>query len=272
MELCPFGLITDIDGTISPHSPDPIHVTVPETSRRLLERLSHRLDLVAVISGRAAGEIRRMIDGDKILCIGHYGMEWWQGGKVVTDERVQPYIGDVRAVAGQIQPLASLPGVIIQDKELTISVHYRLSPEPEKTKKAILELLAAIPQMKRLHALEENLVVGIIPPVHIHKGTAVANLIRHHNLRAAVYLGDDTADVLAFDAIHRANQGSDFRGLAVAVTGQGTAPGVAEAADYELWGIGETQQMLRQTLAWLVRKLDQGNPNQAAGSVDNPAR
>ena len=73
----PFGLMTDIDGTISPTTLDPIHVTIPKANRDYLRRLSECVKVVAVISGRSSNEVRRLVDGTKILCIGHYGMERW---------------------------------------------------------------------------------------------------------------------------------------------------------------------------------------------------
>lgn len=246
----PFGLITDIDGTISTKSTDPLHVIIPTANLDCLRALSERIEMVAVISGRSAADVRQMVDGDRIFCIGHYGMEWCQDGKPVLHPDAQAYLSTVRAVAARLKPLESVPGIIIQDKGVTISVHYRLSPHPEDAKKRILEFLNGLPQVRELRILPENLVIGIIPPVAIDKGTAVRDLIQQRGLRGGMYLGDDTADILGFNAIHEANAGDTFKGLAVAitagaaVTGTDTAPEVAVAADYTLDGVSETTQLL----------------------------
>lgn len=244
----PFGLITDIDGTISPKSADPLHVTIPAANRDYLRMLSERLDLVAVISGRSATEVRQMVDGDRILCIGHYGMEWWQDGRPMLHSKAQPYLPAMRAVAGQLGPLESIEGVIVQDKGATISVHYRLSPQPQQTKERILTLLTSLPQIRHLRILPENTVIGIIPPVAIDKGTLVRDLIKQRGLCGGIYFGDDTADILGFNAIHEANAGDTFRGLDVAVTGADTVADVIAAADFTLDGVDETTQLL----AWMV--------------------
>lgn len=246
----PFGLITDIDGTITPTSPDPLHVAVPESIRLSLRALSERLGLVAVISGRGAAEVRQLVDGDRIVCIGHYGMERWQDGAAIIDPRVLPYLPAIRTVAQEIAPLGSLPGVIIQDKHLTLSIHYRLSPDRPETKQRIVELLRASPNAAGLYILEEKMVVGIMPPVRIHKGTAVMDLVRDYGLRAAIYLGDDSADALAFRALQEASKRGGFRGLGIAVTSSETPPEVYAAADYVLEGVDETRRMLE----WICTK------------------
>jgi len=247
----PFGLITDIDGTISPTSTDPLHVTIPPANRRYLRAFSERLDLVAVISGRSATEVRALVDGDNILCIGHYGMERWQDGAARLDSRVKPYYLAVRQVASRLTPLSAFEGVVLQDKGATVSIHYRLSPHPEETKQRILAFLENLPQIRQLRILPENMVIGIIPPVAIDKGTAVRDLIKERHLNGAMYLGDDVADVRGFDSIHEANRRDSFRGVAIAVTGAETAPEVSAAADFTLDGVKETTELLK----WLVVKL-----------------
>ena len=247
----PFGLITDVDGTISPTSTDPLHVTIPQSNRNYLRALSERLDLVAVVSGRSATEVRWMVDGEKILCLGHYGMERWQDGKPVLHPKAQPYLPAMLDIASRIEPLKSIEGVVIQDKGASISLHYRLIAHPEQTKQAILAFLYGLPQIRQLRILPENMVIGIIPPLAIDKGTAVRNLIKERGLSGAVYMGDDTADVLAFTAIHGINNPGTFKGLAVAVTGADTAPEVSAAADFTLDGVKETETLLK----WLVARL-----------------
>ena len=247
----PFGLITDIDGTISPTSTDPLHVTIPQSNRNYLRALSKRLDLVAVVSGHSATEVRQMVDGKKILCLGHYGMERWQDGRPVLHPKAQPYLPAMRDIASQLGPLKSIEGVIIQDKGASISLHYRLSGHPEQAKQSILAFLHGLPQIRQLRILPENMVIGIVPPMAIDKGTAVRDLIEERRLSGGVYMGDDTADVLAFAAIREANNRGTFKGLAIAVTGADTAPDVSATADFTLDGVKETKTFLK----WLVGRL-----------------
>lgn len=245
----PSGLITDIDGTISPTSADPLHVTIPAANRLLLKQLSNKIELVCVISGRATDEVRRLVDGEKIVCIGHYGMERWIGDHSVIDPRVAPYVPCIRATANEIIKLEKIPGIVIQDKGLTLSIHYRKSAHPEKTRKEIAGFLRASPHVSQLRVLEEKKVVGIIPPVRLNKGTAVKDLVKQFNLRSGIYMGDDVADILAFRAVHRANRHLNFTGLAIAVTGKETPSEVIAEADFALEGVGETETLLKYLIS-----------------------
>jgi trehalose 6-phosphate phosphatase len=247
----PFGLITDIDGTISPASKDPLHVIIPKINRDYLLRLSDCVELVAIVSGRSSSEVRKMIDGDKIVCIGHYGMERWQNGKPVLHPSAQPYVPAIRAVAQQIRQLRDVEGVIIQDKGATLSIHYRLSPHPLETKQQILSFLNCSPEIKHLRIIEENMVIGIVPPVPIDKGTAVGELIVEKHLRGAIYLGDDTADALGFEAVHTAQNKLDFKGFGITVVYTQTPAEVISAADFVLKGVEETVPFLK----WIVQLL-----------------
>ena len=59
-----FGLMTDVDGTISPTAPTPAQAAVSPANRRYLARLTPRLALAAAVSGRAVADVRRLVDMD----------------------------------------------------------------------------------------------------------------------------------------------------------------------------------------------------------------
>ena len=62
------------------------------------------------------------------------------------------------------------------------------------------------------------------------KGGAVRRLLQEFDLRAALYAGDDTADLEAFEELERARvRGIDV--VRVAVRGAETPPALIEAAD-----------------------------------------
>jgi trehalose 6-phosphate phosphatase len=102
--------------------------------------------------------------------------------------------------------------------------------------------------MKNLRIIEEKMVIGIVPPVAIDKGTAVNSLIKKFQLQGALYLGDDTADVSAFRAIQKASGKPGLQGLAIAVIHKETPVEVITAADFTLDGVNETGLLLK----WLV--------------------
>jgi trehalose 6-phosphate phosphatase len=244
----PFGLITDMDGTISPIPHDFLETPIPPPTIPQLTELASRLDLLAVISGRKAGALREIINITGIEYIGHYGMEWWENGRAVLHPDVEAFLADMRAVAAELDTLRAVGGVIIQDKWATISVHYNKVQHPSVTKQRILDLLQKSPHIQKLKLMDEKTNIGIVPRLDIDKGTAVTRLIKQHHLKSAIYLGDDIGDLPAFRAIRVAREQQNFMGLAVLVTGGATSQSLLDEVDFTLDGVPETTALLN----WLV--------------------
>ncbi len=57
-------------------------------------------------------------------------------------------------------------------------------------------------------------------------------------------MGDDVADIDAFDTIRALSRGAIFRGLALGVIGEETPTNVAEGADLLLRGVSEVEAFL----------------------------
>ena len=245
----PFGLFTDIDGTISPTGPDILKARISEKNRHYLALLSKKIALVAVISGRGSQEVRDLVDIDGVVCIGHYGMEWWQENHAKLHPEAQKYLPDIRALAGELEPLKSMEGIQIQDKYASLSVHYRMSPHQDAAKEAIMKLLSKSPHVEKLRVVEDKMCFGILPPVNIDKGTPIIDLIQKYRLRSGIFLGDDKGDIPGFQAIRKNRR--NFRGLAVAVQNEETPPEVINEADFTLDGVRETETLLK----WLVDKF-----------------
>ena len=62
LKQSPFGLITDIDGTISQTAPTPQQAELSPLCRQHLYTLCSQLTLVAAISGRRASEAKNMVN------------------------------------------------------------------------------------------------------------------------------------------------------------------------------------------------------------------
>ena len=244
----PFGLITDMDGTISPIPRDFLETPVPPPTLPQLTQLASRLDLLAVISGRKAGALREIINIPGIKYIGHYGMEWWENGQAVLHPDVTASLADMRSVAAELETLRSIDGVIIQDKWASISVHYNTVQQPSTAKQQILDFLEKSPHIKNLRLMDEKTNIGIVPRLDIDKGTAVTRLIQLHHLRGAIYLGDDIGDLPAFRAVRVGREKQGFMGLAVLVTGGETSHSLLDEVDFTLRGVPETETFLN----WLV--------------------
>jgi trehalose 6-phosphate phosphatase len=71
----PAGLLTDFDGTVSPIVADPLLAELAAGASGALEKLATRLAVVAIITGRAPLDARRMAEVPRLLVVGNHGIE-----------------------------------------------------------------------------------------------------------------------------------------------------------------------------------------------------
>jgi trehalose 6-phosphate phosphatase len=95
------------------------------------------------------------------------------------------------------------------------------------------------------------MVIDLIPPIEINKGTAVADLIREHNLRGGIYLGDDLTDIDAFRAIHTAGRNLDFHGFALGITSHEMPRDFIQEVDFTLSGVDDVERFLK----WMFQSV-----------------
>ena len=246
-----FGLMTDVDGTISPTAPTPAQAAVSPASRRYLDRLTPLLSLVAAVSGRAVADVRRLVDIDGVVYVGNHGLERWAGGRAELAEGAGDYPAIIKEVTDELGRELQEAGIIIENKGVSASIHYRLSPDPDATGKRVMAAINASAQAGRLRIIPGRRAVNLLPPLAIDKGTAVRDLIARYNLSGGVYIGDETTDIDAFKAIHEANRRRDFLGFALAVLSREAPPAVVEEADFTLDGTDEVARFLE----WLWRQV-----------------
>jgi len=250
LALHPFGLFTDVDGTISEIAPSPAEARVSPVCRGSLTALAKHLDLVAAVSGRSAAEAREMVGIDEMVYIGNHGYERWVGGNTELIPGVEDYIIGIKAVIDEFNKRISIEGVVIENKGPTASIHYRRCRDHEAALKAIMAAVEELAEDSNLKIGLGKLVVELRPLLGVSKGTAVVSLIEERSLRGAIYLGDDLTDVDVFVSFHR--EGLPFKGLAVGIVGEETAPQVVREADCTLNGVTDVERFLRQIVAEVI--------------------
>lgn len=101
--------------------------------------------------------------------------------------------------------------------------------------------------------MQEKMAIDLLPPVKANKGTATSKLIQDYDLRGGVYLGDDITDIESFRAIRAAYRDSDFRGVAIGITGPEMPQELIAEVDFTLDGVGEVEHFLQ----WMSQILPQ---------------
>ena len=208
----PLVLLLDVDGTLSPIAPTPDAAIVPADTRAALARLAASPGVhVALVSGRAAADARRLVGVAGVWAVGNHGFERIApDGTVESDPVVARWRPRVAAAAAAIAPqLAAHPGAVLEDKEWTLSVHYRNAAAGADAE--IGSTLARVADAHGLRLTEGKKVFELRPPLHVDKGTASLALLHHlagGASAAVLYAGDDRTDEDAFAALRTAVPGA----------------------------------------------------------------
>ena len=238
------GVFSDFDGTLTPIFEDPRDTVLESKIRDMLAVLAEKLDLVAVVSGRGVEFLRGVVGLGGVTYVGNHGLEVWGAGRLEPEVNAEVDGGLLGEVQRGVEGLG-IRGLYVEDKGMNVAVHYRNAPDPAEVRGAVLEMMRSFGEARGLAIKEGKMVVEVGPTADVNKGTAVGRLAQEFGLTGAIVLGDDVTDCDAFDAVHDAGLGRDFRGLAVAVVDDETPKAVLQKADYRLEGQGEVEEFLR---------------------------
>jgi trehalose 6-phosphate phosphatase len=244
------ALFLDFDGTLVEIAPAPELVEPPPGLGRLLDRLAGRLDgALAIVSGRPVEALRRNLIPFAGLLIGQHGMERREADGRIVDVPPPPGLEPIR------QSLAAFverhPGLRLEDKGGTLSLHYRQAPELALACRREIRR-AVIASCGRFRAIDGHMLVELVPSV-AGKAQAIAALLDAPPFlgRRPVFIGDDTGDEPGFELVNR------LGGISVKI-GDG-----ATAARHRLPGPAAV-------LAWLGRAA--GEPRQPEAAAASARR
>jgi trehalose 6-phosphate phosphatase len=199
------GVFLDLDGVLAPIVARPELAAVPASTVTLVRRLVSAYGMVAIVSGRSAVEVQRLIAVPDLLVVGNHGAELSVPGRPVDStsaasahrdewESLRATI-ECAALELETDPDLLAAGVRVERKGLSVALHTRGSGEQA----AIAATIAAAAAATRhgLAVLPGRAVVDLRIP-GVTKGSAVAELVRANDLTAALYIGDDGTDLDAF--------------------------------------------------------------------------
>ncbi len=238
------ALFSDFDGTLTPIFDNPHDTTLSPTMRSALSELSKKLEMVAIVSGRDVKTLRRMVALNSLTYVGNHGLEVWKAGAEQPERQTSVPHGLSEDIEKGIADIA-VPGLSVENKGLSVALHYRNAPDPTTAQSALSRILNPLAAAHGLRIREGKMVIEIGPDAKVNKGTAVARLAREFDLTGAIALGDDLTDCDAFDALHELARETGMNGAAVAVLDDETPEAVLRKADYRLSGIAEAERFLR---------------------------
>ena len=225
------ALFLDFDGTLAPLHPRPDDVWLDMATRRTLLRLTQSPHFrVWVVSGRRQADVRARV---RVPGIRYLGLHGWEGRvNTAVAEETREIVRCAKSWLGAL--LLSVPGIWIEDKDVTLAIHYQSVAEEgvrsaRRFVQAVLDSFAGSLQLIRGKNVWE-----IAPAELGDKGVAVTEEYSAlAGSAVAVYIGDDHMDEPAFAAL--------TRGVTVRV---GTA--CRTRARYRLSSVAQVHQFLEK--------------------------
>jgi len=199
-------LLSDFDGTLAPIVPNASRAEISPATRQLLRALRRCRGVCAgVVSGRALSWLRKRVGVAGLVYVGNHGMEIDGPGLRFVHPLARRHVASLRQLARQLRlALRGIPGVWIEAKRLTLSVHWRaVAPHdaPAFHRRAKVVLIPWV-SAGRIRLTTGKRVIEIRPPIDWDKGKAVEWLIARYG-GCPWYLGDDETDEAAFRAVNR---------------------------------------------------------------------
>ena len=241
-------LLIDYDGTLTPIIEKPELANLSPPVKECLQELAGNSHItLGIISGRAMEDLRERVGINCVIYAGNHGLEIEGPGITYINplaEKAAPLLHSLGQDIGR--KLADIKGAIIENKGLTLSLHYRLvdKVQVEELNKIFREITKPLTASGRIKVGEGKRVYEVKPPVDWDKGKAIALIAQNLKGRVkplTIFLGDDVTD---YDGFHVVD---DSDGISIYVGEKSIEP----AAQYLLYSPKETHQflsMLREIL------------------------
>ncbi len=199
-------LLFDFDGTLSPFVEFPHRAHLPEMTKTLVRRLGTRPGVkIAVISGRAVSDIRPRVGLRAVFYSGNHGLEIEGPGlsfRHPLGAVLKPTLRDLaRALRVDVRPLA---GVVVENKGMTLSLHYRRLPRAQMDRlRSLMRVCRVATKGLPLRWRVGHKVWELVPDAGWDKGQAVLHLLRHRELHESRQLDRHPSGPVTKPALHR---------------------------------------------------------------------
>ncbi len=199
-------LFLDYDGTITPIQKTPSEAVLSPDTIHLLQQLIQLPDVrVTIVTGRSMKDIRNFITFENIRLVANHGFHICQN----KSEWIHPDALTSRPKMHQLQEilqnaLDSFSNVYVEDKQFTLSVHYRnvIAQNVPFVKELTMKTISSFDP--ELIITEGKEVLEVRPAVEWGKGHAVRKILKEHQYppnSLKIYIGDDITDEDAFKVL-----------------------------------------------------------------------
>ena len=210
-------LLLDFDGTLSDIVARPEDATLRPGNAASLDALNRKPGYtVGVVSGRELGDVSRRVGVAGLVYAGNHGLEIRGPDLEYRHPAAAAAIPVLAAAADRLATaLADIPGAQVENKTLTLTVHYRRTPEERQERMTAIfrEVTGRLVDEGIYRVTAAKSALELRPSVDWHKGRAL-ELIRRRLAPSAfpIYIGDDATDEDAFAAAQASGGGGIFVG------------------------------------------------------------
>ncbi len=231
---CAFFL--DVDGTLLDIADTPSAVRVDRELLELIESL-YRISggALAMVSGRSISDLEELLGARRMPLAGQHGLERRDAAGRLWIHAAPP--GAKCAIKEALAPvLTRHAGLLLEDKGLTLALHYRQVPHLAAYAHRLMTRL--MQEAGGELELQKGKRVIEIKPAGIDKGTVVAEYLAESPFRGRhpVFIGDDLNDEHGFAEVNR------MGGISIKV-----GPG-ASCARYRLPNVAAVRSWLNDAL------------------------
>ena len=230
----------DFDGTLVPIAESPGAVRLSRETEKTLKTLaSDARTRLVIVSGRPLKELKRYLKLKNVTFSGNHGLELEGRGVTLPPSarrarRLKHLIGLLSSKFKMA--FAAYPGIMIEDKCYTLSVHFRkLLKEQMPFFQELIRYFKKKYKKYPLYWTNGKRVVEVRPDVYWGKGDTLEYLMKKFPHAAPIAVGDDSADEEMFRVLKKK------KGLTVRVGRSNTS-----LADYYLQSPNDVEVFLER--------------------------
>lgn len=213
-----WALFLDVDGTLLDHADEPAGVVLASGLLATLKRLcTYTQGALALVSGRSIADLDKLFTPCTFAAAGQHGLEIRDTqGQIAFDEQARAR--NAVAVEALMRQTRKLVNITVEDKGLSVALHYRRAPY---LRDRLLHLTRGLARTlgSDFRVIDGNMAFEIKSGPS-DKGSAIRKLLNDpvFHTRTPIYVGDDTTDEDGFALVNAMN------GLSVKV---GLGPSIA---------------------------------------------
>jgi trehalose 6-phosphate phosphatase len=207
--------------------------------------------MVSVISGRSVQNAKAMVGVDGILYVGNHGMEYINDDEIFIDPEAVKYLADIKKISEKLKnsELSKIKGLMIEDKGICISIHYRKCEIQENARKRIIDAINDSIDTSELKLTEGRKLVELKPPISRDKGFIVEKILEKYDLNRVIYLGDDVTDFDAFTKLKELEKTGKIKTASILVLSSEIPDYVKSSSLFYVRNVDEVQRFFK----WLLK-------------------